>query len=221
MLASGRVVQHGGDRVRSTRLLFTASILLLAIVPACAYAAPPMSIGGGPLLGGYLGDLRHDWPVGAGVSAFLEAEIESGIDLRLAGSIQWNDGSLRPWGIDRSSADLGGRVGESPRSFRRSTIAACAIHRLESRAYRDFLVPYAGMGVEYAERSMTFDAPDFAHGRRVIGRDGGLLAIAGLRFYRTSGLFVSLEGRLHGLDTPQEWTAAYDVSMLVGAQLGL
>jgi hypothetical protein len=207
--------------VRSTRFVLMASALILSTVPACASAALPLSVGGGPLLGGYLGDVRDDWRIGIGASAFVETEIVSDLDARLIGSIQWNDGSLRPRDADGGMAALGGKPGESPRSCRRSSIAACAVYRLESRAYRDFLVPYAGMGVECVEREVVFDAPDLAHEREVTGRDGGLLAIAGLRFYRTSGLFISLEAKLHCLDTPQQWTTAYDASLLVGAQLGL
>jgi hypothetical protein len=177
----------------------------------------PLDVGGGLLTGGYLGELRHDWQVGLGGSLFLQHPMKHDLELRLLGSMQWNDGSL----VARDSADdpdLGALPGDRPDSFRRTSLEASLLWRIEPWALDNYGVPYLGAGLSTYERVTQFHGIDAIH--EETGWDQGFHALAGLRLYRTSGLFVGVEAKLHAIDTPSEWTYAYEGALLLGYLIG-
>jgi hypothetical protein len=196
-------------------------LLILLGTPVCASAVIPMALGGGFSAGGYLGDLSHEWKVGPGGILFAQVPIGYRFEGRLSGSMQWSDGNLMPRDPDAEMPDLGARTGDLARTYRRTAIAAAFIYRADARALKDFMVPYVGAGVGRYERMVTFDTTPMAGRRKATGWDNGIQGLLGLRFYRTSGLFFSIEATFHGIDTPREWTAAYDGHFLMGVEMGL
>ena len=207
--------------MESSRPMSVILVLLLTLgIPASVSAVIPMGLGGGLSVGGYFGDLSRDWNAGPGGTLFAQVPIGCCFEGRLSGSMQWSDGTLRMQDPDAEHPDLGAHEGDLSRSYRRTTLAAALIYRFDSKACRGFMVPYAGAGVGRYERAVTYDTTPAVGRHEVVGWDGGVQALAGIRFYRTSGLFFSLEAVVHGIDTPREWTAAYEGFLLAGVELG-
>jgi hypothetical protein len=203
--------------------LICSVLLILFVLSLCAGASAqagneiPLDVGGGLLTGGYLGELRHDWQVGLGGSLFLQHPMKHDLELRLLGSMQWNDGSL----VERIPADdpdLGALPGDRPDSFRRTSLEASLLWRVESLALDNYGVPYIGAGLSTYEWVIDYIGTESIHQEK--GWDQGFHALAGLRLYRTSGLFLSVEAKLHGIDTPREWTYAYEGALLLGLLIG-
>lgn len=204
-------------RLSSTILVVAFVLLLSAGGSACADTEIPLDVGGGFLTGGYLGELRHDWDVGLGGSLFIQHPMKYDLETRLLTSMTWNDGSL----VERfpvNDPDLGAKPGDRPDSFRRATVELSLLWRIERWALDNYGVPYIGTGLSAYERVITYQGLDGE--RRVDDWDRGLHALAGLRLYRTSGLFLSTEVKLHGIDTPEEWSYAYEGALLLGVLLG-
>ena len=177
----------------------------------------PLDVGGGLLMGGYLGELRHDWHVGLGGNLFVQHPMKHDLEVRLLGSMQWNDGSLQ----ERHPADdpdLGALPGERPDSFRRASYEASLLWRVEPLALDNYGVPYVGAGLSAYERVLRYQGTSGPH--EVSAWDQGFHALAGLRLYRTSGLLLATEVKMHGIDTPSEWTFAYEGALLVGFLIG-
>ena len=204
--------------MRVTGSVLLMVVLLLVLTPTLSGASSiPIDVGGGLLVGGYFGELRHDWQAGVGGTLFLQVPWKYDIEGRLSGSMQWNDGSLRAREA-HNDPDLGARPAERPRSFRRASYTASVLWRAECCPVGDFGVPLLGAGIGTYERAVTYDGPSGT--RRVSGWDPGVHAIAGVRLYRTSGMFLELEGAVRGIDTPKRWTTAYDATLLLGVQVG-
>jgi hypothetical protein len=183
-------------------------------------------VGGGVVAGGYFGELKHDWDLGMGGSLFLQTPLCCSFEGRLRASMLWNDGSgLPPYGHD--APDLGALPGERVRSSRRATYELSLIRKAERRRGSGFAVPYLGAGLSAYERRVEFqggsDGGDQADEGSLLRThaawDLGFHGIGGIRFYRTTGIFVGLEGTFHAIDTPKEWTGAYDISLLLGVEL--
>jgi hypothetical protein len=207
--------------MRSSRSTFAAIALLFLLgIPAWASAAIPMALGGGFTVGGYLGDLSHQWKVGPGGTLFAQAPIGRSFEARLGGAMQWSDGDLRAQDPAADLPDFGAHAGDLARSYRRTSITASLIYRIDSSACRDYVAPYVGAGVGRYESRVTFDTTPIAGRREATGWDSGVHGLAGIRFYRTSGVFFSIEAMIHGIDTPREWTAAYDGTFLMGVEIG-
>lgn len=214
------------DVRRSIRAWCAIAASLGAALPAAG--ATPVDVGGGILAGGYFGELRHDWEAGPGATLFVQFPWKCDLEGRLGASMVWNDGSMRER-VGLADPDLGAEPGEAPEAYRRTSLAASLLWRLEPMALGEVAVPYIGAGFAFHERRVDFaraiDSGLDSHGpayatRRTIAWDSGPQAIAGVRFYRTSGLFVSLEGTVHAIDTPEEWSFAYDAAFLLGYQIG-
>jgi opacity protein-like surface antigen len=196
-----------------------SAVVLMPCVGTSAHAEAnlPLDVGGGLLTGGYLGELRHDWRVGLGGSLFLQHPMRYDLELRLLGSMLWNDGSL----TERHPAgdpDLGALPGDRPESFRRASFEGSLLWRIEPWALDNYGVPYLGAGLSTYERVIRYQTETGLH--EVNAWDQGFHALAGLRLYRTSGLFLATEFKLHGIDTPAQWTFAYEGSLLVGFLIG-
>ena len=208
--------------MRSSRSVPVTCVLLILLgVPACASAVIPMALGGGLTVGGYLGDLSHEWKVGPGGVLFAQVPIGYRFEARLSGSMQWSDGNLKPRDPGADMPDLGARAGDLARTYRRTAIAAAFIYRADSKALKNFMVPYLGAGVGRYERVVTFDTTPIPGRREATGWENGIQGLVGVRFYRTSGMFFSIEATIHGIDTPREWTAAYDGLFLIGVEIGI
>lgn len=208
-------------------------LLSIAATPALsrcgsgpASSGGTLSVGGGILAGGYFGELSHDWNLGMGGSLFLQAPLCCSFEGRLRASMLWNDGSGSiPYGHD--APDLGALPGERVRSFRRASYEMSLLHRVECRSGNGFAVPYLGAGIGGYERRVQYsrstigvvEAPGSTFIRTHTAWDMGFHGIGGIRFYRTTGLFVGFEGTFHAIDTPKEWTGAYDISLLLGVEL--
>ncbi len=214
-------------------------IVLLAFVLSLITAYPAVSdcgethegrggtlgIGGGVLAGGYFGEMKHDWNLGMGGSLFIQTPLCGPFEGRLRASMLWNDGSGRtPYGHD--APDLGALPRERCRSFRRTTCEMSLLWRAECCVGNEFAIPYLGGGVSTYERRVEFSGAEtdrLSGGASSIRThsawDWGFHGIGGVRFYRTTGLFVGLEGTIHAIDTPREWTGAYDISLLLGVEL--
>jgi hypothetical protein len=139
------------------------------------------------------------------------------LEVRLLGSMQWNDGSL----VERIPADdpdLGAVPGDRPDSFRRTSLEASLLWRVERYALDNYGVPYIGAGLSTYERITRYAGTESLH--QETAWDQGVHALAGLRLYRTSGLFLAAEVKLHGIDTPGEWTIAYEGALLLGFLIG-
>ncbi|MDM7916437.1 MAG: outer membrane beta-barrel protein [Candidatus Eisenbacteria bacterium] len=201
--------------------LFSAA----AAAAAVEGTVPPLEIGGAFIVGGYFDDSRHDWQAGPGAMLFLEAPLGYDFRGRLAGSMLWNDGSDEPPRSKQASAaaPLGGLAD----SHRRTAIEADLVYKLESLAIGTFGLPYIGAGFGGYERRDSYAIGVPIEGdaveRGTIDRSGwdlGFQALAGVKFYRTSGLFVGLEGIFRLIDTPDETTEAYDIGFVLGYQTG-
>jgi hypothetical protein len=185
-----------------------------------------LGVGGGILAGGYFGEPSHDWDLGMGGSLFIQTPLCCSFEGRLRASMVWNDGS----GIVRSEndgPDLGPLPGDRLRSFRRSTYDLSLLWKADRCSEDGFAIPYLGAGISTYERRVEFlsnagNTP-LANVAPIIQThsawDWGFHGIGGMRFYRTSGLFVGLEGTFHAIDTPDEWTGACDISLLLGVEL--
>jgi hypothetical protein len=185
-----------------------------------------IGVGGGVIAGGYFGELKHDWNLGMGGSLFMQTPLCCSFEGRLRASMLWNDGSgLPPHGAD--APDLGALAGERAHSFRRATYELSLLHRMECRGGREFAVPYLGAGFSAYERRVEYQSGSGGWDQEAGGIslrthsawDLGFHGIGGIRFYRTTGYFVGLEGTFHAIDTPTEWTGAYDISLLLGLEL--
>lgn len=214
---------------------FGLAFVLLSIVAAPAVADPAngpaawgrtIGVGGGVVAGGYFGELKHDWNLGLGGSLFLQTPLCCSFEGRVRASMLWNDGSRRPpYGQD--APDLGALPGERVRSFRRATYEMSLLRRMDCRNGNGFAVPYLGAGLGAYERKVEFESGPASENpaeesivlRTHSAWDVGFHGIGGIRFYRTTGYFVGLEGTLHAIDTPKEWTGAYDISLLFGVEL--
>lgn len=202
------------------------AMLLGGVLPAAA--ASPIDVGGGIVAGGYLGELRHDWDAGPGGTIFVQFPWKCDLEGRVGATMVWSEGSMRER-VSEDDPDLGAEPGELPDAYRRTSLAAALLWRVESLAIGEAGVPYIGAGFGFHERRIDF-APPVVRGilddsrdttsRRTIAWDSGPLGIVGVRFYRTSGLFVSLEGTVHAIDTPENWSFAYDAAFLLGFQIG-
>ena len=204
-------------------LLMIATIVAL---PQTACATRSFDIGGGLVSGGYLGELRHDWRAGVGGMLYVQTLLCCDVEGRLSASMQWNDGSMVKSRAPSNDPDLGALPGDRPRTFRRATYAATVLWRLERLALGDVGLPYVGVGGGTYERVVRYampndggveSAPVEIHEAR--GWDLGIHAVGGLRLYRTSGMYVALEGAIHGIDTPNRWTTAYNGAILVGIEM--
>jgi hypothetical protein len=204
-------------------------ILLMAVLGASQASAsvptgssPRFDIGGGMEVGGFFGDTSRDWRPGMGGLVFAQVPWKHNLEARLLAGMVWNDGSNSA--VQTADvADFGAQAGDRPYSFRRTNLEATLLWRVEPFAIHEYGVPYLGMGIGTYERRPEYrSAPDLTSPRRVTGDwDGGFHGLAGLRFFRTSGLFIGLEGGCRWIDTPGKWTSAYDVSFLLGVQLGI
>jgi len=197
-------------------------IALFVLLPltggsALADTEIPIDVGGGFLTGSYLGELRDDWSVGLGGSLFIQVPMKHDLEARFLTSMQWNDGSL----VERYPAndpDLGALPGDRPDSFRRTSFELSLLWRVERWALNNYGVPYVGAGLSGYERVITYQGTEGEH--RVNDWDTGVHGLAGMRLYRTSGLFLSTEVKLHAIDTPDNWTYAYEGALLLGVLLG-
>ena len=191
---------------------------LLAAGPVAAESGIPLDVGGGLIAGGYLEDLRRDWRAGPGGTLFIQLPLPHDLEARLSGSMLWSVGS----GRSRTAGggpDLGGRPGDLPDAIRRTSVEGALLWRLEPLAIGQVGVPYVGAGLSAYELAATYSAP--GGGERGSARwDPGAHLVAGLRFYRTSGLFVAVETKLHGIDTPGAWSYAYEGGVLIGWMIG-
>jgi hypothetical protein len=176
--------------------------------------------------GGYFGELSRQWDLGMGGSLFIQTPLCCSFEGRLRASMLWSDGSARvPFG--QGGPDLGALPGDRTRSFRRSTYELSLLWKAERGVEAHFAVPYLGAGISTYERRVEFQgsagiaqpANDASLIRTHSAWDWGFHGIGGMRFYRTSGLFVGLEGTFHAIDMPDEWTGAYDISLLLGVEL--
>ncbi|MBM3287533.1 MAG: hypothetical protein FJY88_09335 [Candidatus Eisenbacteria bacterium] len=199
-----------------------AVVLLACVLPLAAGQVArggeraSFDVGGGLLMGGYLGDLQDNWSPGMGGSLFIQVPWCCDTEGRLRASMLWNDGATRG-GVVGDGPDLGALEGDTPRSFRRTSYEATLLWRAECCPIGDAGVPYLGAGIAAYERDIVYDNPS---GRNEVGAwSWGGHGVAGLRLYRTSGLFVALEGTLHAFDTPKKWTVGYDAALLVGVRL--
>jgi hypothetical protein len=205
--------------------LVVATVWLLSLtfagVSRGQEAPPPIDVGGGLVLGGYFGEASHDWRLGPGGTLFVQLALPSNFEARLLGAMQWSDGT-RVARASEEGADLGGGPGNLPRSLRRTSLVAALLYRLESHPLGDFGVPYFGAGVGTVETRALYDVTveDIAVRRSVSSWNPGVHGLAGVRLYRTSGLFLGFEGQVHGIDTPREWTLAYDAAVLLGVMTG-
>jgi hypothetical protein len=209
----------------------SAVLLVLVFMPvawAPVYAdcdQMKVDVGGGILAGGYFGEPSHDWSIGMGGSLFIQSPVYCHLEGRLRASMLWNDGN-RSVSDGNDEPDLGAEAGDQVKSFRRSSYELSLLWKAEDRPDAEFIVPYLGTGISTYERRVEFlstgsaePANEAPYVRTESGWDWGFHGIAGLRFYRTSGLFVALEGTCHAIDTPKEWTGAYDISLLLGVEL--
>ncbi len=116
--------------------------------------------------------------------------------------------------------DLGAHAGDLARSYRRTSITASLIYRIDSTAPPELRGSVRRRGRGPLRTAGHFDTTPIAARRAATGWDSGVLGLAGIRFYRTSGVFFSIEATIHGIDTPREWTVAYDGTFLMGVEIG-
>ncbi len=205
-----------------------ALIALASAIAIPAGGAIPVDLGGGIVAGGYFGDLRHDWDAGPGGTVFIQFPCKCDLEGRLTAAMVWNNGSMRERAREEGP-DLGAEPGELADAYRRTTVAASLLWRVERLAIGDVGVPYIGGGFAFHERRVDFARPSELETpgggptydiRRDIAWDAGFLGTGGVRFYRTSGVFLALEATVHAIDTPSEWAYAYDAAFLLGYQIG-
>ncbi len=204
------------------RVFGSVLLVILFILPLCSGTAHgetviPLDVGGGLVTGGYFGELRHDWTVGMGGNLFIQYPTDYDLEIRLLGSMQWNDGSMTERHAE-GDPDLGAEPGDLPDTFRRASFEATLLWRIERWSIGDVGVPYVGIGPSAYE--MVLDYRGEAGARKVTRWEQGLHLVSGLRFYRTSGLFIGAEAKLHGIDTPREWTYGYEAAFLLGVMIG-
>lgn len=194
--------------------------VLLGSAHACAAgpAEPRFDIGGGFDVGGFFGEMGDSWSPGAGGLLFAQVPWKHNLEGRLLAGMVWNDAS-----DDGTSVLAAGRPEGTLDHYRRTNLEATALWRVESLSIQEFAVPYLGVGIGTYERRVEYRpvSMDGAVRPTSSGWDAGFHGLAGMRFYRTSGLFLGLEGGARWIDTPGEWTEAYDVSLLLGIQLGI
>ncbi|MBD3162676.1 MAG: hypothetical protein GF346_09900 [Candidatus Eisenbacteria bacterium] len=203
------------------RILCLCFAVLVPVLPAArpagAEAKIALDVGGGLIAGGYFEELRHDWRVGPGGTLFVQLPLQNSLEARLSGSMQWNDGTLREATGD-GEPNLGQRPGDLTDTFRRTSVEAALLWRVEPRAIGQVGVPYVGAGVSTYELAAKYSTPE--GDREWTEWEPGGHFLAGVRFYRTSGLFLSMEGKLHGIDAPDDWIYAYEGAVLIGWMIG-
>lgn len=195
---------------------------------ALSERAAGASVGGYALGSVFVGDAADTWDGGVGVGLTASTSVSRLFDLRGDISGRWFDGSGDTQLLARPAPHWGGRVGEASENLRLLAFTASLVHEFEAWSGGGAWTPYAGAGAGLYDGVASFrdtrrelleqsGADDSSRDAATFGP--GLHFLAGVRMERTSGMFITLETKLHAIDTPEQWSTCADFALGVGASL--
>ncbi len=210
----------------SLGILLAACGFVLGATPAALAAG--VSVGGYGLGSVFFGDAADAWDGGFGLGLTAKTSISRHFSLRGDISGRWFDGSGETQSLARPKPHWGGRVGESSENLRLLAFTASIVHEFEAWSGGEAWTPYAGAGAGFYDGVASFrdtrrellDETGAEDGSRDAATFGpGIHFLAGVRMERTSGMYITLETKLHAIDTPEQWSTCVDFALGVGASL--
>ncbi len=208
----------------------------------CAFVGTSSAVAQGAIsVQGIASDLfdksADDYDGGPGLELSGFYRIHKFLDVRANVGARFLEGNQIAQMEGRRAPDLGARWGERPDKARVMPFTVDLIVRAEQWSKGRFWVPYAGVGIGFYDVEVTYlpsligeeppETEGFARGDdpdSPVAEDTrtarlykfGWNGKAGVRLYRTSGMFVNLESAVHGIDTDRRWQPMWDVSVGVG-----
>lgn len=169
----------------------------------------------------FLDRSRDEWGFGLGLGAAVSYRVSSHFDLRGDISARWYEGESREFsGADRTPR-WGQKEGEVTDGLRAIPFTAELVYRFEDWSRGRYWLPYVGAGPGLYDLEARFVQSDGGVDDETTERTHNLFRAGwhvrgGVRFERTSGLYMLIESAVHSIDVPGRWTNLYDVGIGVG-----
>lgn len=210
------------------------TLAVLFAVGGVSFCAAQPELAAGASVGGYglgsvfVGDAADTWDGGVGLGLTASTSVSRLFDLRGDLSGRWFDGSGDTQLLARPEPHWGGRVGEDSESLRLLAFTASLVHEFDAWSRGGAWTPYAGAGAGFYDgvasyrdtrRELLDESGADDSSRDAATFSPGLHVLAGVRMERASGMFITLETKLHAIDTPEQWSTCADFALGVGASL--
>jgi hypothetical protein len=209
------------DPMKAHLAILTALLVFLvsiAVCPGAAQAGAPgiPSVAIQWVVGDALGPAARDWKLGMGFNVYGSLPVSSRFDVRGDCGLRWLEGEDRLVTNPDRAPRWGGLPGETTQDLRVMPFTLDLVHRFEGLSHGQFWVPYLAAGPGFYDMRATFADADGVERDHTLF-DFGWNARGGVRFYRTSGLHISLEAATHLVNTPGEWSPFWEVALGLGA----